>query len=321
MRATALTVFFSAATFSAPSHGQDPYDTPPAATPPTATTATADGAKARASQLLADGLVLSQEGDFAGALDKYREAYAIYPSAKLLINIGTSYRALGRQADAAESYERYIADRDAAPDRVRELRALLVEIDKLVAWATIDVNESGAQLRVDGKAIAYQGKKATVRLDPGSHTFVAEKGELQPAIVTAALSPGQKRSISLRLAPKPKTVTIVVQDGRAQRITAFAVGGAGILGVAGGAVVGGLAIASNSAARAHCHPSDPTLCDGDGARLGRRAQAEATASTVAIAIGSAALVAGIALYVTAPKGERRLRTTVGLGNAAVAMGW
>ena len=304
-------VFLAAALVAAPGFAQSAEPAAPSVESPEKTGALA---------LLAEGLALTQEGDFALALDKFREAYAIYPSAKLLINIGTSLRALGRQAEAAASYERYLHDPDAAPERVRELTALIGEIDKLVAWADVRVSEAGSKLRVDGTVIACSGGEAHVRLDPGSHTFVAEKGELAPAIVTLVLGPGERRAIPLRLAPKKK-VMIEVRDGSVQRITGLALGGAGLAGIVAGAVLGGLAVASSSAAAGHCRADEPTICDGDGQRLGRRASQEATAATVALALGGAGLVAGAVVYFTAPHGDRRIDASLGLTGATLRFRW
>ena len=71
---------------------------------------------------------LLETGEFAKALELYREAYARFPSPKILINIGTALRSLGRDAEAAETYQRYLDDPGADPKRRDEVKQLLDEL-------------------------------------------------------------------------------------------------------------------------------------------------------------------------------------------------
>ena len=58
--------------------------------------------KARAQVLLKEGSALYKQADFAAALRKFEEAYALYPSPKLQFNIAQADRELGRIVEAVE---------------------------------------------------------------------------------------------------------------------------------------------------------------------------------------------------------------------------
>ncbi len=72
--------------------------------------------KAQAVKLLREGNRLFQSGDHEGALTSYRKAKAAFPSYKLEFNMARSLEALRRPAQAAESYERFLAGAEKSQD-------------------------------------------------------------------------------------------------------------------------------------------------------------------------------------------------------------
>lgn len=58
---------------------------------------------------------LSDSRQYNAALTAYEKAYALRPSAWLLINIGRVQQKLGRPADAVTSFQRFLADADKQP--------------------------------------------------------------------------------------------------------------------------------------------------------------------------------------------------------------
>lgn len=83
------------------------------------------------SQAVERGMAKFKLGDYAGARDDLKRAYAIYPEPLLLFNIASTYRREGNRTAAIDYYGRFIA---AAPDnhpkqaKARNtLKALLAE--------------------------------------------------------------------------------------------------------------------------------------------------------------------------------------------------
>ena len=74
-------------------------------------------AKTRAQALLKEGAQHYQQGSFADALEKFHQAYAVFPSPKLFLNIGQASRGLGRLVDAVDAFEKFQAQAtDASPE-------------------------------------------------------------------------------------------------------------------------------------------------------------------------------------------------------------
>lgn len=265
--------------------------TPAVAEPISATEDTV--AKAQAQALLTEGNQLARKGDFAAALKRYRAAHELYPSPKLLLNIGTSLRHLGRDAEAATVYEQYLAHPQAEAQTAPTVKALLRELEQLVARITIVLNVADARVSVDGRLLPERARRTTVRVDPGEHTIVAEMEGRQPAVSSVRVGAAQHRAVTLTLvAPGPPA-----DDGSTQRIVAYSMGGLALAGVAVGAIFGGLFLSSKSVADDHC---DALRCDPEGADAVDEAQGRGMVANIAFIASGVVAAAAVVVYFTAP---------------------
>ncbi len=69
--------------------------------------------KDKAKKYFEDAKALQDSGEYAGAADSYKKAYAIIPEPLLLFNIGQVYRLDGKKRLAYDYYKRYL---EAEPD-------------------------------------------------------------------------------------------------------------------------------------------------------------------------------------------------------------
>ena len=84
--------------------------------------------KAQAKAILGQGMKLYDQGDIAGALEKFQAAYAAFPSPKLMFNIGQANRELHRHIEALEAFEKFLADApDASSEMMEDARKLTQE--------------------------------------------------------------------------------------------------------------------------------------------------------------------------------------------------
>lgn len=97
----------------------------------------------------------------------------------------------------------------------------------------------------------------------------------------------------------------VESEGATQRTWAYVAGGVGIAGIAVGSFYGLRANSKNEDSIALC--STETLCGQAGYDLRQDALDAATYSTIAFGVGSAALVTGVVLLLTAPSVESATR--------------
>ena len=119
---------------------------------------------------------LLETGEFAKALELYREAYARFPSPKILINIGTALRSLGRDAEAAETYQRYLDDPGADPKRRDEVKQLLDELSAKLGRLRVDIDQPGAQLQLDGRAVEVPASRVSTFGFPCTQRAISSSG-------------------------------------------------------------------------------------------------------------------------------------------------
>ena len=285
--------------------------------------------KKAAQQLLGEGNQLLGDGEDVAALEKFRGAYERYRSPKILLNIGTTLRQLGRNVEAAAVYESYLRDPGVEPGRAIDLRRILGEIDAIVGRIRIETREPSVSVRLDGKPLEGFASGVSLRVEPGDHTVVASTKGLPPAVYSVKIGPREEHLVTLVFkAPEVKRVFVDRVVAGTQRTVALALGGLGAAGIVAGITSGIVAKAQNSAADGHC--LDQGACDARGVELGRNAATSATISTITFAAGAGLLGTGVVLFVTAPSAKRapslgfdpgRLRVSFGGTSLRIGGAW
>jgi serine/threonine-protein kinase len=98
------------------------------------------------------------------------------------------------------------------------------------------------------------------------------------------------------MAPAPSS-----SDGDTQRTIALVLGGAGVVGLIVGSVLGLVSKSTyDHALQSECG-GNPNACSTQGAQDGQGAHSQATISTVGFIAGGTLLAGGAVLYFTAPK--------------------
>jgi hypothetical protein len=183
--------------------------------------------------LMQTGVKLLEAHDYAGALTIFVGAYKKYPSAKILLNIGTTLKLLDRKADAANAYQRFLDSPDIDPARRSEVIDVLADLDKSVGKVTVTITPADAEVMVNNDWWPAANAKL-VRVNPGLATLKARRDGFQPGEKNVEVAAGGQAAVSFELAaiPKPvaKPVIITVHDevpatvleGPRSRIGAFA---------------------------------------------------------------------------------------------------
>jgi len=256
--------------------------------------------RAAAQELLVEGNRAMQDADYPQALARFQGAYTRFPSPKLLLNIGTTLRALGRNAEAAASYQAFLADPRADRARVADVARSLAEIDALVGRLHIQA-KGAATVRLDGKVLDRFVSGASLRVDPGEHTIVAVREGAPPALATLRIASGEERTVELLLVATPEPEKIIVERvvGSPQRTLGAVFMGVGGTGLVGALAAGAVALVDKNRVSGHCFPGT-IRCDQAGLDLAHTARGWATASTGALLAGAGVLGTGLVLFFTAP---------------------
>jgi len=161
--------------------------------------------KREARTLMKEGVRLFDARDLEGALSLFRAAYAKYPSAKILLNIAGTLTELGRDAEAANTYQAYLDAEDKDPDRVPTVTRLLAELDTRVVTLAIAADVEGAEVQVDTEDWRGSGNGVLIRVAPGHHVIRARATGLAPIEVAVDVGAGAKPTVPMRLkAPPPE---------------------------------------------------------------------------------------------------------------------
>jgi tetratricopeptide (TPR) repeat protein len=110
-----------------------------------------------AQALMIEGVKQLQAKSYEQALANFLEAYAKFPSPKILLNIGSTLRDMGRLADAANTYQRYLADPATGPERIAEGLAM-PDLEQACASLVTGAYEAGGRDNITAVVVRIAGE-------------------------------------------------------------------------------------------------------------------------------------------------------------------
>lgn len=266
-----------------------------------------------ADALIAEGVALRREGREAEALERFRQAHELSPSARALGQMGLAAKSLRRYVDAETHLEAALADEDdpwvqknrGALELAREIVA------KQLAWLGVAVNVDHADLFVNGSRVAELPLTGLLRVDAGPITVEVRADGYQAASMGATLQAGATEELALSLEPLADAPTVapprpappdagetapVERASWAPWIVATgAVGGAGLIV---GTALGIRTLVVKGERDELC--GDTTCATDRGLELDAEARDMALGSTVAFVIGGLGAAAAVTLFILEP---------------------
>ncbi len=157
------------------------------------------------------GRILYSDGDYSGAALKWEVAYKASNDARLLWNIAAARKAERKYAEVERLVKQYLAESKELTDADRaEAQQLLGTIQSFVADLTVQVNEAGAQVAVDGIPVAQTPMTSPLRVDIGQHLVTVTKQGFERAEVRQQVT--GNTTVPMRLVPE-------VHEGRLRIIS------------------------------------------------------------------------------------------------------
>jgi hypothetical protein len=295
-----------------------------------------------AEALFDEARKLMTQGDYAAACPKFADSEALDPAPGTALNLAHCYEKAGKWASAWAAYKtaQAVAERAGQRDRAAIASKKVAEVEPTLSRLTISVpassQASGLEVRVDGDVVAQPAWGVAVPIDGGGHDVSASapgklawKGHVdlketgQALVVEVPALPDAPQAAGAAPISAPESVAPPgpgEHEGKGQRIGGVVVGGIGVAGVVFGAFAGLHASSKYSDAKQDCGNS--TSCSGPtgdaGLALRDSASSWAAVSTVAFAVGGAAIAAGAVIFFTAP--HERVGGVTGLAVAPAAQG-
>jgi len=171
-----------------------------------------DSLSGPAKQAFASAQVLVNNGDFAGALTKYEQAYDLSKEPRLLFNMAICARGLHAYAKMQAlllRYERESGPKLSAQDKADVTGALGV-IRTLVGSVKLTVSEPDAGVAVDGQAVGTTPLSEPLVLDLGVHTIAITKPDFDTVQRKVPIVGGSETPLAVTLSPRKHVAQLVV---------------------------------------------------------------------------------------------------------------
>jgi hypothetical protein len=285
--------------------------------------AEADGATAAAARDLAvEGRTAYAAGDYARACDLFHRAYEMVGAPTLSVYQARSLARLGRMVEAIAVYRRTLAKpvdasapeqfHRALADAGRELADLESRVPTLaVSLKGPSASDASARVSIDGTAVDPSTFGRATPLDPGAHRVELSVEGRSAQVENLTLAEGVHRTVELsaeKKAPeKPSPVPAAAPESdhasghSPLRTWAYVSLGVGVAGIGTGIVAGVLAGGKHSDAEQGC-PNDLCEAGSEGSQAVDSFRTLRLISTIGYAVGAAATVGGVTLFLLSPSG-------------------
>jgi len=265
-------------------------------------------AKSQADIFYDEGVAAADRKQWLTAAALFEKSFAADPVMITLAQWGRALVMVGNYVDGADKLERFTREaKDAPPELVTEVQGLLRQAKENIVSVSVDIDQGGATLFVDGKRIEDDRSAFPVYLLPGNHSFEARKDGFVTATDGGKFAAGENVRIRLKLVPV-EVKTQAPAMGKPRRMDPIAIG----LGIGGGLVLAGgiatgiaaLATASTmsdlkakydrlAAPDGHCYASQCTPIYDDYESRAHRLPGLTIASIAMTAVGATGLTYGI----------------------------
>ena len=290
------------------------------------------GDPAAAQVLFYDARQLMEKGKFNEACPKLEESMRLDAGVGTQFNLADCNEHIGKLASAWAGFLEVAAESKATNqgDREKLARKRATALEPRLPKLVVDVPAPvpGLEVKRDGILIGAAAFGTAIPIDAGTHRVVATApGKQWETVVQAVESKTARIALPRELPARPGALVagtaaigapvdgvtttsadtmasippVVEHPSGTQRVLGWIVAGLGVAGLGVGAGFGLSSIGKRDDARNHCVADQ---CDADGVRMRDEAIKSGNIATVATIAGGAALVGGIVLVLTAPKGTR-----------------
>lgn len=294
-----------------------------------------------AESLFEQGKQLMDASNYAQACPKLQESQRLDPGGGTLLNLALCHERQGRIASAWTEYKEALgmARRDGRQERIDAAIEHIAALEPKLPYLTLTVPNAveGEEVKLDGAVVGSAAWGAPLTIDPGTHELTAKAPGKKPWSVALALSPSEKRSVSVptlepaeapaAVASPPATPVAAVPQAPALRsepksnarsAAGWVIGGAGVVAIGAGSYFGLQTISKRKESTKLC-PTDDS-CIGDGVKLNKEAYTNAWLSDIGFGVGVIALGVGTYLLLSGTGAAEKPATNARRAPALLADG-
>lgn len=142
-------------------------------------------------------------GNYLDALDKFSEAYRLYPTPSLRYNVARVLSDLGRDVEALETFEAFLAEvgDGADPAALGVAKARVDVLRRKVGWIAVRCTTVETEVSLDGRPLGTCAALRPIRVERGAHQLTAQRPGFIPLVASAQVQGGETVTTELRLAP------------------------------------------------------------------------------------------------------------------------
>jgi hypothetical protein len=279
---------------------------------------------AGARLLAVEGIKLANAGNCRDAVEKLSRAQSLHPAPTILGRLGECQVAIGKLVEGTENLRRVVRELlpHGAPPAFVKARAradrVLTASARRVAHLRIVMSappEAKVVFTVDGEPVRAEFVGADRPTDPGAHVVEATargylkasenvsllEGALGTVTITLKADPSAKAqeqepssdAARQALAPTPKAAPAPTAPAGPSRVPAVVALAAGGVGLAVGAVFGGLALGKRGSLDSECNPSK--VCPSSSQGTLDALHTTSTVSTIGFIAGGVGVAVGVVL--------------------------
>jgi len=157
----------------------------------------------QAEQAFHEGVDAARQERWIDARAHFERAYELSPRPVVLINLAGAQARSGRLTEAAKNYHRILDDRsipDTAPFH-QAARDILPALEARIPRIRLAPSGIGASdtIEIDGQVVSLTAFDGGYPLDPGAHTLVVKRADLERARVLFSLAERERHDITLPL--------------------------------------------------------------------------------------------------------------------------
>lgn len=223
------------------------------------------------------GQAAYDNGAYEEAIRHFSAAHGLDPRPALLYNLAQAHGRLGHAQQEARFLERFIGEAHSTDaELLASARSRLSTLrDRLArTGVTLSGAPEGALVRIDGEERGRAPLEASLSLDPGNHEVVVEHDGYETFRAAVSVNAGQTVHVEAEMVED-------TSPGVPTSAIALWAGGGGA--IVAGAAIGGIALSQSSGT-------------ADGTARADRARRLARSADVLMAVGAAAAVTGLVLY-------------------------